>query len=153
MTKARSQQISLDTTPYYHCVTRCIRRAFLCGYDQCSGTSYEHRRQWVEDRLMLLAEVFAIDICAYAVMSNHVHVLLQGHSLKSCEDKRTAIDGNLPPILDRIGIDSENWIALTTAFEKNTNTFVGAEAHIESAALQLGCKRTPNRQRCKLLFG
>ncbi len=46
MTKARSQQVSLDTTPYYHCVTRCIRRAFLRGYDQYSGASYKHRRQW-----------------------------------------------------------------------------------------------------------
>lgn len=60
---------------------------------------------------------------------------------------------NLPPILDRIGIDPQSWIALTTVFEKNTNTFLGAEAHIESAALQLGYKRTPNRQRCKLLLG
>jgi hypothetical protein len=39
-------QVSLVDTPYYHCVTRCVRRSFLCGVDSYSGQSYEHRRAW-----------------------------------------------------------------------------------------------------------
>ncbi|MBL4782781.1 MAG: transposase, partial [Porticoccaceae bacterium] len=70
MTRARSQQVSLEATPYYHCVSRCVRRAFLCG------ESFEHRRGWVEDKLLALAQVFCIDVAAYAVMSNHYHVVL-----------------------------------------------------------------------------
>ncbi len=79
MPKPRKQQVSLEDTAHYHCVSRCVRRAYLCGYDAQSGKSYEHRRGWVEDKLLMLVKVFAIEVCAYAVMSNHTHVvLLQG---------------------------------------------------------------------------
>jgi len=85
MPKPRQQQISLEATPYYHCTSRCVRRAYLCGVDELTGRSYEHRRQWVEDRILLLAEAFTIDVCAYAVMSNHHHVVLH---INSAENQR-----------------------------------------------------------------
>ncbi len=56
---------------------QALRRAFLCGVDHYSGNSYEHRRQWVVDRIRLLSSLFAIDICAYAVMNNHYHLVLK----------------------------------------------------------------------------
>ena len=70
MAIARKTLISLSDTPYYHCVSRCVRKAFLCG------DAYEHRREWVESRLLKLAKIYCIDIAAYAVMSNHYHVVL-----------------------------------------------------------------------------
>ncbi|CAD5247731.1 conserved hypothetical protein [Alteromonas sp. 38] len=83
MPRARNSQISLSDTPYYHCVSRCVRRAFLCGEDKLTSRSYEHRRQWVEDRIHYLTEVFSIDVCAYAVMSNHTHLVLHVDSEKA----------------------------------------------------------------------
>ncbi|QDP01095.1 transposase [Thalassotalea sp. PS06] len=76
MPTPRCQQISLHATPYYHCVSRCVRRAFLCGWDHYSKKNFDHRREWIEQRLLFLAQVFCIDVCAYAVMSNHCHVVL-----------------------------------------------------------------------------
>ena len=83
MTQPRSQQIDLSVTPYYHCICRCVRRAFLCGRDHFSGKDFEHRKAWVTERLQLLVKVFAIDLCAYAVMSNHYHLVIRVDTAKA----------------------------------------------------------------------
>jgi hypothetical protein len=64
MPQSRKNQISLMDTHYYHCVSRCVRRSFLCGMDKYTGQSYEHRRGWVEKRLLFLSTVFSIDSAA-----------------------------------------------------------------------------------------
>lgn len=94
MPKPRKLLISLQDTPYYHCVSRCVRRAFLCGVDQHTGHSYEHRKHWVEERLLFLGSVFSIDICAFAVMSNHTHVVLHA-------DKAQAASWSDEEVLER----------------------------------------------------
>lgn len=73
----RNAQISLEETPWYHVVSRCVRRAYLCGADHITGQSYEHRRDWLERRIKQLANVFTIDIAAYAVMHNHYHIVVR----------------------------------------------------------------------------
>ena len=76
VTQARSQQISLQDTPYYHCISRCVRRAYLCGDDPVTGQNFDHRKQWLVTKIKQLAAQFSIDVCAYAVMSNHYHLVL-----------------------------------------------------------------------------
>lgn len=76
MTRARKQLISLDDTPYYHCIARCVRRSFLCGEDSYSGKNFDHRRQWLVDQFKLQTDIFCIEVAAYAVMNNHYHLVL-----------------------------------------------------------------------------
>ena len=66
----------------------------MCGEDKFTGQSYEHRRGWVEERLLFLGSVFAIDICAYAVMSNHTHVVV-------CVDKDIADSWSMKEVVRR----------------------------------------------------
>jgi hypothetical protein len=76
MTRPRAKLVRPTVTKYYHCITRCVRRAWLCGQDPLSGRNYDHRRQWIIDRLTELTGTFAIDVCSFAVMSNHYHVVV-----------------------------------------------------------------------------
>ena len=42
MTTARSELVDESITSYYHCISRCARRTFLCG-EGC-----EHRKGWIK---------------------------------------------------------------------------------------------------------
>ena len=76
-TYARRQIVVEDEVGVYHCIARCVRRAFLCGVDSYTGQDYSHRKEWILDRLRELAGLFAIEVCGYSVMSNHLHLVLR----------------------------------------------------------------------------
>ncbi len=59
-----------------HAISRCVRRSWLCGEDSYTGKNFDHRRQWVRERAIQLVGAFAIEVCAFAVMSNHSHFVL-----------------------------------------------------------------------------
>lgn len=69
-------KLAYRTPLFYHCVSRRVMRSFLCGVDSYSGKIYEYRRGWVGQLFLYLPLVFSIDICAYVVMSDQVHVVL-----------------------------------------------------------------------------
>jgi REP element-mobilizing transposase RayT len=77
MARPRSHIAPPDSAGAYHCVQRCVRRAFLCGVDHYTGQDFEHRKAWIESRIRLIGECFAVAIDAYAVMSNHLHLVLR----------------------------------------------------------------------------
>ncbi|RJX64841.1 transposase [Vibrio sinensis] len=79
----------MDATPYYHCVSRCVRRSFLCGIDPLTEQNYEHRRDWIKQKIYSLSQVYCIDICAYAIMSNHYHLVVHIN-----RDKAYALSNN-----------------------------------------------------------
>ena len=62
MTQPRSQLVLPSRTRYYHCISRCVRRAWLCGEDDYTGENFDHRKPWLLERMTLLGEVFAIRI-------------------------------------------------------------------------------------------
>jgi hypothetical protein len=51
MAQPRSQLVLTDTASTFHCVQRCVRRAFLCGIDDYTGQSFEHRKHWYRTEL------------------------------------------------------------------------------------------------------
>jgi putative transposase len=60
-TYARRQIVAEDRVGVYHCIARCVRRAFLCGIDPYTGQDFTHRKEWILDRVRELAGLFAVE--------------------------------------------------------------------------------------------
>jgi putative transposase len=77
MALPRSKYVQEGQEGVFHCFSRCVRRAFLYGFDPLTRRDFSHRKAWLVDRLRHLAAIFAIEVCAYAVMENHYHTILR----------------------------------------------------------------------------
>jgi hypothetical protein len=77
MASLRSRCVDETLTPWYHCISRCVRRLSLCG------GQFVHRKQWIEDRLRELVGIFSVECAGFAVMDNHLHLLLRLDSRKA----------------------------------------------------------------------
>jgi len=71
MTIARAHLVDASVTRWYHCVTRCVRRAFLLG----EGTL--DRKSWIEHRLQELVQIFSVAVAGFAILDNHLHILVR----------------------------------------------------------------------------
>ncbi|WP_252178665.1 hypothetical protein [Endozoicomonas sp. 4G] len=173
MAQARNTLIDPGSTPYYHCMARCVRQAYLCGENHLTGKNYEHRRQWVVDKLRELVSVFAIEVCAYAVMSNHyqkpfcfqgqntdvalpylLHDYLElvdwsGRTVRT--DKKGSIPSCTPPILQRLGIDPDEWLK-TMQWNNRFYRAVGRLEAMKNFALEAGQKWLQGLNVCSRLY-
>jgi len=89
----RSEQFHAAEISIVHAVQRCVRRAFLAGVDRETGKDFSFRKEWIRRRMEALASVFAMDVLSYAVMSNHLHVILRNRPdvVAAWSDKEVAI--------------------------------------------------------------
>jgi hypothetical protein len=89
----RSKYVLEGQEGVYHCVSRCVRRAYLNGFDKVTGRDFSHRKAWIVARLQFLSSIFAIKVCAYAIMDTHHHTILhvRPHIAAAWSDREVAI--------------------------------------------------------------
>ena len=68
MAVSRKRIVDAEAPGHYHLISRTVRGAFLCG------GAYDHRKQWLEDRLDFLTTLFAVDDLAHDVLDTHLHL-------------------------------------------------------------------------------
>ncbi len=73
----RSEIFADNEVQVFHCISRCVRRTMLCGVDRRTRRDFSHRKEWIRERLEFLAGAFGIEVLAFAVMSNHMHVVVR----------------------------------------------------------------------------
>lgn len=84
MTIARKNIVDNEVPGFYNCLNRCVRRAFLCGIDELTSKDYSHRKDWMENRIIELSGIFAIEVFTLAVMSNHYLCEAPHNTIISC---------------------------------------------------------------------
>ena len=107
MTAARKTIVDVKQVGVYHCISRCVRRAFLCGVDDYTGIDYEHRRAWIADRMKELSSIFGMEVFAYAVMSNHLHMVVRNRPDLA---KVWRIAGHVDLIMARAREKGQHWL-------------------------------------------
>jgi REP element-mobilizing transposase RayT len=127
MAHARKKQVSVVATPSYHVVSRCVRRTFLFGCFE--NKDFSHRRQLIVERLSELAKVFCITISAFAIMSNHYHLVVRIQRQQAIDldvydvIRRWNALFRLPGLVERFSNDTPISAAETAAVNKIIETW------------------------------
>ncbi|PCJ53286.1 MAG: transposase [Planctomycetota bacterium] len=80
MTIARKNLVDPTKLEHIHLISRCARRSFIMGTDSYSGKNFDHRKEWIQDRLKHLVNNYSIEVGSYAIMDNHIHILVRNRS-------------------------------------------------------------------------
>ena len=89
----RSEIFTPNEVSILHVVQRCVRRAYLSGLDEVTGKDFSYRKEWIRQRIEKLASVFGVDVLSYAIMSNHLHVVLRNRPdvVEAWSDRQVAL--------------------------------------------------------------
>ena len=97
-----------------HGINRCVRRCFLCGQDPLTGRNFDHRKRWLEERLVFLAAHFGVDVIGFSILSNHFHLILRSRPDVVAQWSDTDV--------------AEQWLALCPPRRKHTSSPAGPTA-------------------------
>ncbi len=142
---ARRDIVNNDQIGVYHCIARCVRRAFLCGVDPYSGRNYNHRKEWVLDRLRVGPRAsdqgfLPIDIKKYLMLLDWTGRELRKTSAAPSPITllRSSIDWGS---IDRIGCRR----CATSAGCSSKRPVAGARSHVPHRAAQGAGSRAKRR--------
>ena len=123
----RHLHVPPNTPGTYHCTSRCVRRAFLCGQDHVTARSFDHRKQWLEQSILQLANIFAVAVHAYSVMSNHFHVVVETDPIASWQWSDDEV--------------ARRWLSLTRKIDAHDELFETRVAQLVAQAERLAVLR------------
>ena len=150
MAIARAQLVDVTLTRWYHCITRCVRRAFLLGEGD------ENRREWLQNRLEKLAEVFAVSVGGFAVMNNHLHLLLRldPEVAQAWSDSgKASISAELAGVFVRLGCSAQSWQIQIEKLRGDRllgRFFAASRAKLREIGERLGVRRLVNLRGCPI---
>ena len=129
-----------------------MRRAFLCGTDAVSGRCFDHRKQWIQERLEFLARNLAVDVLGFSMRFSEYLQLLDWTGRQVRTDKRGEIPQELAPILERMQISGESWLKLVHDFRRKFRRAAGTPASLLKEAQKRGCRKMQGIIHSRAIF-
>jgi len=133
--------VDLTVTRWYHCVSRCVRKAFLLGEGD------DNRKLWLENRLAELAEIFAVAVGGFS------DVKLVEYTGRLFRQGKASISAELAGIFERLGLSAESW---RIGMEKLRGDrllgrfFAASRVKLREIAQRLGVRHLVNLKGCPL---
>ena len=128
MAVARAKLVDVSLTRWYHCVTRCVRRAFLLGDGD------HNRKEWLENRLEELPEIKLVD-----------------YTGRLFREGKASISAELAGVFERLGCSAQSWqiqIEMLRGDRLLGRFFAASRAKLREIGERLGVRRPVNLRGC-----